>query len=288
MTHFFHGHELKKGGSFSIHADNGLPKLTVKLIAEVGQPDFFDPERELRPAFSVLFEGAAAAWMPERPFAVSEMGGLLRDPRIRPRSGASPQYGEKPVTIFIPPETLGARRLAELWRRVILEATQESVVGALRLIEPNLSEIIFLPGEIGYGSTTNTPSGIVARIAGFPRPIPLASMGDGMQHLFALANALSNAPNGFIFLDEIDTGLHYSVMADMWRIVVQTAVRNHIQILATTHSWDCIDALQILCKREPAFKEHVAVHKIDRVLDHSVAFEGEEFARAIEGGIELR
>ena len=287
LTHFFHGHELKVGGSFAVHADNGFPKLTVKLVAEAGQQSelLFDPE--LRPAFGVLFEGAATAWIPERPFAVSEMGGLLPDPRIRLRSGSSPDSGERRVTIFIPPESLGTRRLADLWRQVILEARQESVVGALRLIEPNLSEIIFLPGEIGFRAT-NAPSGIVARIAGFPRPIPLGSMGDGMRHLFALANALSNAADGFLFLDEIDTGLHYSVMADMWRIVIQTAISNRVQILATTHSWDCVDALKVLCKSEPSLREVAAVHKIDRVLDHSVAFQGDEFVRAVEGGVELR
>lgn len=77
-------------------------------------------------------------------------------------------------------------------------------------------------------------------------------------------------------------------MADMWRLVVQTAINNRSQILATTHSWDCVDALHVLCKREPSLKEYVAVHKIDRVLDHSVSFQGEEFLRAVEGGVELR
>ena len=109
-----------------------------------------------------------------------------------------------------------------------------------------------------------------------------------MRRFLALAIALSRTSGGVLLLDEIGTGLHYSVMADMWKLVVETAAQYDIQLFATTHSWDCVDGLRVLCKREPHLMSHVAVHKIDRALDHSVPFQGLELVRAVEGGVELR
>ena len=44
-------------------------------------------------------------------------------------------------------------------------------------------------------------------------------------------------------MDEIDTGLHYSVMTSLWKLVIATAARLDIQVFATTHSNNCIRAL---------------------------------------------
>ena len=36
------------------------------------------------------------------------------------------------------------------------------------------------------------------------------------------------------------TGIHHSVQPKFWKMVLQTAQRNNVQVLATTHSWDCV------------------------------------------------
>ena len=288
LTHFFYGHELKEEVWFALRTDDGVPKLTVRIVRAKEVPpqaELFDPEQELGSMLVALFEGAPATF--GQPVPIAYNGGLLLDPRLRFRNAIPPNPSMPPrVGIFIPPESLGAGRLADLWREVVLAGRQESVVKALRIIQPNLAEIIFLPGS--YARSTNAAMGIVAVLNGFPRPVPLGSLGDGMRRLFALANALTNATNGFLFLDEIDTGLHYSVTADMWKLVLETAVHNDIQVFATTHSWDCVDGLHVLCKRDPSLMANVAVHKIAGIIDHSVSFQGEDFVRAVEGGVELR
>jgi hypothetical protein len=113
-------------------------------------------------------------------------------------------------------------------------------------------------------------------------------MGDGMRRLLALSISLIHAKGGCLLVDEIDTGLHYSVMADMWKLVVETARSNDIQVFSTTHSWDCEKGLAVLCEREPQLMQHVAIHKIDRTLQQSVPFASEKLVRAVQGGIELR
>ena len=49
--------------------------------------------------------------------------------------------------------------------------------------------------------------------------IPIGSMGDGIWRLLGLALALALTEGGILLVDEIDTGLHYSVMENMWKLV---------------------------------------------------------------------
>ncbi len=65
-----------------------------------------------------------------------------------------------------------------------------------------------------------------------------------MQRIFGIALALVNARNGILLVDEIENGLHYLAQPDVWRLIFRLASRLNIQVFATTHSWDCIEAFQ--------------------------------------------
>ena len=73
-------------------------------------------------------------------------------------------------------------------------------------------------------------------------------MGEGMVRLFELALALVNSilppAGGLLLVDEIESGLHYSVHEDLWTLVFKWAKDLNVQVFATTHSWDCIEAFQ--------------------------------------------
>ena len=54
-----------------------------------------------------------------------------------------------------------------------------------------------------------------------------------MWRMLGLALALANAKGGVLLVDEIDTGLHYSIMGDMWRMVGKLAATLDVQVFAT-------------------------------------------------------
>ena len=85
-------------------------------------------------------------------------------------------------------------------------------------------------------------------------------MGDGIWRLLALALSLVRARRGVLMIDEIDTGLHYSALEDMWRLVGLTAKRLDIQVFATTHSSDCWKALAAVCAEMGAGAEDATIH----------------------------
>ena len=45
-----------------------------------------------------------------------------------------------------------------------------------------------------------------------------------------------------VLVDEIENGLHHSVLPDVWRVVGQAVERFNLQMFATTHSFECIEA----------------------------------------------
>ena len=65
-----------------------------------------------------------------------------------------------------------------------------------------------------------------------------------MNRLLGNALALVNAKGGIFLIDEVESGLHYSVQPDMWRLILETAAKLNVQVFATTHSLDCLRAFE--------------------------------------------
>jgi AAA15 family ATPase/GTPase len=114
-------------------------------------------------------------------------------------------------------------------------------------------------------------------------------MGDGMYRILTLALPLVNCENGALFVDEIDTGLHYKALTQMWRLVIETAKRLNVQIFATTHSWDCLVAFH-KALTETSATELGSVFRLECKDDQIkyVSYSGDKLAVAIEHDIEVR
>ena len=54
------------------------------------------------------------------------------------------------------------------------------------------------------------------------------------------ALALANSRDGFLLIDEAENGIHHSIQPDFWRMIFKTAHANNVQVIATTHSFDCV------------------------------------------------
>ena len=115
-----------------------------------------------------------------------------------------------------------------------------------------------------------------------------ASLGAAVTVRLGLAISLVYADGGVILIDEIDTGLHYSVMGDLWRLVVETAKQRDIQVFATTHSQDCVRGLAWLCDNYPDLKQEVSLQKIDPDIEKAVDVDGDGIILAVEQRIEVR
>ena len=299
LTHFFHGHQIAAGSSFSLRCDNGYPALTVRLVPILEQLSLFpdvdspaggsyaDEEFETHPTYGVVVEGAIGFGGGARDLALSERGALIFNPRARGRQSVG--ISEVPVrpTLFVPTDSVPPRRLSQMWRQAILDSNQQEVIMAMRLVADSIREIVVLPSDSPQRSMPTSRDWYVLTTE-FKKPIPLGSFGDGVRRLMSLALSLSRVGGGTLLVDEIDTGLHYSVMADMWKLVVKKSIESNVQVFATTHSWDCIEGLSQLCQLEPDLMSKVAIHKIDQAISHSVAFSGESIVRMVKSDMDPR
>ena len=80
----------------------------------------------------------------------------------------------------------------------------------------------------------------MVRLTGYDRPVPLKSLGDGAVRLYGIALALANSRGGLLLIDEAENGIHHTVQYEFWKLVLQMAHTDDVQVLATTHSWDCV------------------------------------------------
>lgn len=194
---------------------------------------------------------------------------IMAEPRL-PCVFASPYGGERTAT------------LGPLWDKIALSDREEDVVDALRIIDSEISAVSMVGGE----GPRQTRTAIV-RAAGIPRPVPLRSFGDGLNRLFGLILSLVNAKDGLLLIDEFENGMHYAVQADAWRAVFRLASRLDIQVVATSHSWDAIEAFQKAASESP--EEGVLVRlsrKREKIV--STLFREDELAVATRDRIEVR
>ena len=54
--------------------------------------------------------------------------------------------------------------------------------------------------------------------------------------------ALTDRSIGMVFIDEVENGIHYSVQTDVWKGIGLVARELDIQVFATTHSYEMIEA----------------------------------------------
>jgi len=136
--------------------------------------------------------------------------------------------------------------LGSLWDKIALSDREKDVVDALRIIDSEISAVSMVGGERSRQMRT-----AIVRSARFPRPVPLRSFGDGLNRLFGIILSLVNAKDGILLIDEFENGMHYSVQLDAWRAVFRLAERLNIQVFATSHSRDAIEAFQKAAAETP-------------------------------------
>jgi len=139
--------------------------------------------------------------------------------------------------VFTPANGLDRGQISELWDGIALTDLEKDVLDALRIIAPGVERLSL----VGDPAQRRIP---IVKIKDINQPIPLRSLGDGMQRTLGIALALVNAKDGFLLIDEFENGLYYTVQPNLWRLIFQVARRLNVQVFAATHSWDCIEGFQ--------------------------------------------
>ena len=183
---------------------------------------------------------------------------------------------------FVSATGLEGRQSAAMWDVVALTPLEDDVNRALRLIAPDFERLVFrsIEGE----SRTRVA---FVKLQGRDYPVPLRSLGDGMNRIFGIALAMVRAKGGCFLIDEVENGLHYSIQPDLWRLIFQTARELDVQVFATTHGYDCVRAFEEAARES---EEEGLVIRLARKNGQTIVgeFNEQELGIAVEGGIEIR
>jgi len=181
----------------------GLPRLILKY-EEPGQPE----QVSIGVAGTIGAEGSGGTWIDARI--------AWTIPSVFLGSGGAPSAQDE--AFFGKIET--AKRQGE-------------ILPALRILEPQLQRLALAPlaGE-----------SVIHGDIGLPKLVPIPFMGEGVRRVLSIVLAIANAPGGVVLIDEVENGLHYSVMKDVWKAIAVAARQMDVQVFATTHSYECIQA----------------------------------------------
>lgn len=279
VRHLFYGHEIDEDSKFSIfgHNYNDGEGITVS-VEHTGQLSLFEDLREFVLVIEWLGQEKESIKLP-----LSSKEGLPLDYVRRVRRDFKNLSSK---TQFVTSSSLTSEKMIDLFDKVVLTPEEDLVTEALQTIEPSIDRIASVGSE--KYRYTGSRSGFVVRLTDGDQRIPIGSMGDGIWRMLGLTLAIVNARNGVLLVDEIDTGLHFSAMSDMWKLIWETAKRLNVQVFATTHNSDCWTSLAAIASNESPSEEGITIQRIEKGKPNSIVFTERQVVIAAERGIEVR
>jgi len=208
----------------------------------------------------VVRRGAVLA-LPTQYFMLTTDGAILDDFHGTTKA-------KRPLS-FIGTESLGVEEVSHGVESLALTEDEAVLVGALNIIDPKIERVAAIVTDLGRLSTLRR-GGVYVRREGETERLSLGSMGDGM----------------WLLVDEIDTGVHYTALPEVWRFLLEVSEQLDVQVFATTHSRDCVEALAEAL--EARGDSAATVQRIEAGRRESVVFEAGDIIYAARADVEVR
>jgi predicted ATPase len=281
----FWGRHLGMGAEVSSQDDKGIGRsLTIRLVDAITLRERFpDAQKVLREGFPAVMGQESG------PFLILEYVGPNNETAttvgfspsgLQSFSWTGTRQQWRLPTAFIRSGTPASARDVAFFGELELSKRQEEILPALQILEPRLQKLslILLAGEpVIHGD-----------LSGLPRLVPVPFMGEGTRRVLSILLAITSARGGVVLIDEIENGLHYSVLTQVWQAITKAARQNDVQVFATTHSYECINAArEALALDEPY---DLALHRLDRVNGaiQAVRYDKDTIEYALEMSHEVR
>jgi hypothetical protein len=127
---------------------------------------------------------------------------------------------------------------------------KEIVEELLRNLDPNILGIEIITDRRGVRPLV----ALRHREAGLA---PISVFGDGIRRALMIALAVNQNRGGIILVDEIEAALHVSALSTFFPWLERACVQNSVQLFATTHSLEAIDAISGCANSEQLSAYHL-------------------------------
>ena len=150
------------------------------------------------------------------------------------------------------------------------------VTEAVKTVEPRL---------ISVEDNSASGSPMIWADVGLTELIPLATMGEGMTRIARIVLAICDMPHGLVLIDEVENGFHHTILPKVWKIIERAAEKFDVQVVATTHSFECVEAAHNVLK-----KRNLKLHRLEPEGNeiHCISYSADAIDAAISHGLEVR
>ena len=164
---------------------------------------------------------------------------------------------------------------------MVRENRKRELTNAINLILPKIKGVEILTDKMGrsYLSAVTT-DGV---------QLPFHDLGGGVVRLSRLLLSFFTSRDGILLTDEMENGIHHSVLRDVWIFARRWMREWNVQFVATTHSAECIEAAMTAFADAP---EDLSIHKIfmneETGKVEAATFTGEALEGARDLDLEVR
>lgn len=195
-----------------------------------------------------------------------------------------PQANSGPVAlaVYVSPQNRSSQNeLAQRYSGLRLQGGQEQFIDAMRAIEPSIERVEVL-------ASASTPV-LYLTIGGSP-PLPISVLGEGMNAVANYITSILEAADGTVLIDEIENGIHYSALESLWRHIGRTVRQTNSQVIASTHSGECVTAAYRALRDTPHMLRVLRLRpgKQSPAAESVADYDIEALKGAIEQNLEVR
>lgn len=184
------------------------------------------------------------------------------------------------VTVFSTRPSLPTEDAEDFNRIAAKRGGRQKLTELLQKVEPNLHELQYLK----LGSQP-----LVYADVGLPDLVPMTQLGQGFIRLLRIFAAALLSESKIILIDEIENGIGYRAQVDLWKGLAANARQEDVQVFATTHSYECIQAAHEVFATDDQYD--FALHRLERTDHdeiHVVTYDQETLSTSIELNFEVR
>ena len=124
---------------------------------------------------------------------------------------------------------------------VLKQKKEDRLIAILREIEPSIKDAVIA-------------NNLLMVDIGLKQRVPIQVLGDGIRKIFDIIAAMFQCENGALLIDEMENGFHFKSMPVLWRAIIETAKELNVQVFATTHNIDTLQAANAVLQEE-TYKE---------------------------------
>lgn len=165
------------------------------------------------------------------------------------------------------------------FNQIVTDKEKGLVLDVLRNVEKRIKDVVVIGNNVMVD-------------IGLPKLVPINVLGDGTRKMFTLITAMYSVRGGTLVIDEVDNGLYYKSMRTLWSALLTVARQLDVQLFASTHSIDSLNALSDVLEKDCVDnRQDVEIYTLRRKDDDDITpfpYNFEKFNYLLGQEVEIR